>query len=153
GSGGGPDLMPAGPVVTWVGAQDGRTYAAGLSVTGGVIVYAQRPDGSWAARDLTATIPGAEAVASQLGVMTGPDGYVHLTGLTASGDLVQYVAGPAPGADGLPAWAFADIARDSLAPAGEPMPRFVGNLVSFATSWNGLNVAGLDSGGDVWSVW
>jgi hypothetical protein len=38
-------------------------------------------------------------------------------------------------------------------PKGLATPAFVGKLVSYATSWGGLNIAGLDAGGNIWSVW
>jgi hypothetical protein len=42
---------------------------------------------------------------------------------------------------------------DDLRSQGLTMPALTGRIISYVTSWNGLNIAGLDSNGAIQSVW
>lgn len=146
---GGPPI--SGPFKSWVDPKDGRTYVA--AVTGqGTTLYAQDAQKQWTVRNLTTELAGATRINSELQVMTGPDGTVHITGFDIAGDLVRYYQTGGTIAGGGFAWAYENISTRSLDPQSLPTPAFTG-LVSFATSWNALNIAGLDAAGDVWAVW
>lgn len=148
---GGPDIT--GGVVSWIDPKDGRAYAAGVGGSG-VILYSEPANGDWTFRDLTGEIAGAEGIAPGAGVrvMIAPDGLATLTGLNSEGELVRYTQTGASAAAGF-VWEFSNVEEDDLAPAGEETPGFVGDLVSFATPWGALNVAGLDGAGRIQSVW
>ncbi len=146
---GGPIIT--GDLVSWVDPKDGLGYAAGVS-SSGLILYSQPSSGHWTFRNLTSEVFGGEAITGSLQAMTSPDGLVTLTGLSANGELLRYYqTGDTIGAGYR--WFFGNINDQDLLPQGQSTPAFVGNLVGYATSWGGLNVAGLDSSGRIWSVW
>lgn len=134
-----------GEVVTFVDPDDGLTYAV-ASASDGVWLLRGDPSGGWTPRNLTAEITGSETIARSLGIMVSPDGVAHVTGLSAAGELIRYFEKES-------GWGFDNLARAYLIPNGEAMPAFGGGLVSFTTSWGGLNVIGLDAAGTIWSVW
>lgn len=141
----------SGTIETWVDPKDGLTYAAGLSATG-LVLYQQVADGSWNARDLTQEVAGADRIVSGLRVMTSPNGLVNLTGLNSGGDLVRYFQTGSTSSPGHYQWDARNLG-EHLRARGQQMPAFVGDLVSYATSWGGLNIVGLDARGAIWGVW
>ncbi len=148
----------AGDVATWIDTKDGRTYAAATSAQG-LVLYSQPSSGNWTYRILTSEIAGANAIVGGaegggVQVMTSPDGMVHITGLNAAGDVVRYYqTGERLTSSAAFRWFFADTG-DDLAQVGQHTPVFAGGLVSYATSWGGLNVAGIEeSTGTIWVVW
>ncbi|MGE4196806.1 MAG: hypothetical protein AB7G11_06760, partial [Phycisphaerales bacterium] len=150
---GGPSVAESESVVTWIDPKDGLSYAAAISA-GGVIVYTQTADSGWHARDLTSELAGAGAsrVVSGLTALVGRDNLVRLAGLGENGDLLLYSqTGARVGADF--SWTFRNLVSSDLAPQGQAMPAFVGNLTSYVTDWNGLNIAGLDASGRIQVVW
>ncbi|MGE3108689.1 MAG: hypothetical protein AB7G11_06110 [Phycisphaerales bacterium] len=148
---GGP--TPTGPAVSWIDSKDGHAYAAAPSSIG-LVLYSQPGSGTWTYRVLTDEIVNAQPIASAVQVMTAPDGNVTLTGLNSAGELVRYYQTGVRN-DFTPEfrWFFSNIETSDLGPQGLETPEFVGPLVSYATTWGGLNVAGLDSSGAIWSVW
>ncbi|MCC6425455.1 MAG: hypothetical protein IT435_01410 [Phycisphaerales bacterium] len=146
---GGPAIT--GPVVTWVDAKDNLTYAASVTASG-TTLYTQSAEKLWSFRNLTTELAGSTRIAGELCVMEGPDGTIHLTGIDQNGDLVRYYQTGGTVAGGGFAWAFENITTTSLEPNGLSTPAFDG-LVTFATSWGALNIAGLDASGDVQAVW
>lgn len=146
---GGPTIT--GAYRSWVDPKDGRAYAAAVTASG-LILYTQNDDTTWSIRNLTTELGGSTRIATELCVMTGPTGTIHLTGINPAGDLVRYYQTGGVVASGGYAWGYENITDQSLEPAGLTTPAFSG-LISFATSWNALNIAGLDSQGDVIAVW
>lgn len=141
-----------GQIVTWIDPKDGRTYAASRS-NSGLLLYTNISGGIWTYRNLTVEIAGSEIPAefSSLAALVGTDEIVRLAALLTNGDLVvfeQTGAGPSGGYG----WSYANIGAD-LRTQGQSMPVFIGELTSYVTSWNGLNVAGLDASGDIRVVW
>lgn len=146
----------AGDVVAWEDPKDGNVYAAGTAADGSVILFTQDERGTWTFRNLTLETARAQTAAGDLEVMIAPDGQVNLVGLNASGEVVRFYQTGSRRSDSLGggfAWAVMNISAEQLAPAGMATPAFEGDLVAYATSWGGLNIAGLDAAGDVWSVW
>ncbi len=146
---GGPTIT--GEVESWIDTN--RTTSTAVAVSDqGLSLYTEGNDDTWSVRVLTAEITGAVAIAGELEVMLDPAGYAHVTGLSATGEVLHYFQNGATNPDGSAAWAFENISVEDLTPAGITTPAFTG-LVSYATSWGGLNIAGLDSAGTIWSVW
>lgn len=147
---GGPQLL-ATPV-SWIDQKDFKLYAAGIS-NSGVILYTQDYEGGWSYRNLTTESTG-QVITSALQTMVSPDKLVTITGLDADGNVLRYyqdgtkLANPADYK-----FLFANISTGDLDSQGLATPAFVGKLVSYATSWGGLNIAGLDAAGNIWSVW
>lgn len=148
---GGP--ATSGSAVTWVDPKDGHAYAAAMS-SQGLILYSEPDAGDWYYRNLSNEAFG-QAIATGLQVMISPDGAVHLTGLTSVGQLVHYFQRidlePLPGGEFR--WGASNVHMNDLRPQGLSTPAWVGPLTSYATSWGGLNVAGLDADGRIWTVW
>ncbi|MCC6678270.1 MAG: hypothetical protein IT436_14110 [Phycisphaerales bacterium] len=140
---------PSGATISWFDPADQVQYAAQCTATG-TRVFKQATGNSWSSTTISTAISGAIPIADQLQVMVGPDGTVHLTGLTATGDLVRYYK-PAGGAD----WQFENLSDDQLTPYGQTTPSFDLRtpLITYVTSWGGLNIAGLDAAGNIHSVW
>ncbi|NUQ53446.1 MAG: hypothetical protein HUU19_12210 [Phycisphaerales bacterium] len=141
-----------GNLVTWYDTKDGRHHAVGLA-SGGVIEFIGSSRSRWIFRNLTTDVAGSAAVARGLSMMTSPDGTVSIVGLTTNGSVVRYWQSGDQDATGRPGWNFENISTEDLAPTGQTTPAFVGGLTAYATRWNGLNIAGIDSSGNVWSVW
>lgn len=140
-----------GPVITWVDPKDGLAYAAAPSAAG-VILFTNTA-GQWSYRNLTTEIGGAAPVTSELSAFTETNGTVNLAGLSAAGDLVLYMQN-GQGSAGAYQWGFTNIVSRDLTPQGQSMPQFEGGrFAAYVTSWNGLNVAGLTAGGEIYAVW
>lgn len=148
---GGPDATLE---VAWVDPIDGRTYAAGVAQTPaqGLVVFRHNQNGTWSSRNLSADLPQPGAVVDRVQVMITPYGHVTLTGMTQQGELIRYYHSGLRNTDGSPVWGATNLTQDLLS-TGQSMPTLVGPLVDYATSWGGLNVAGLDASGNVWSIW
>lgn len=148
---GGPQLLST--PLSWIDQKDFKLYAAGISSVG-VILYTQAYDGSWTYRNITTEITGAEVITSALQVMVAPDKNVTITGLNATGQLIRYYQDGTKLTNAIDYRYFSsNISTADLATQGLTSPAFVGKLASYATSWGGLNVAGLDAQGNIWSVW
>lgn len=96
---------------------------------------------TWTARNLTVerNFPG---VTGDLTTYQPAWGSIHLGGVDAKGNAINYWF-----ASGLPDWQFANLTRRINGPI------LVGGLTSYVTSWNGLNLAGVNASGDVIVYW
>ncbi len=143
----------AGPSVTWINPNTARQFVAKIQ-SSGLYVSERTASGTWSTINLTGSVLGAQSITSQLQVMISPEGAVHLTGLTAANELVRYIQTPSQGGVS-GAWFFENITRDKLVEYGQTMPAFDLDtpLISYSTSWGGLNIAGLDAAGNIWSIW
>ncbi|MCC6677925.1 MAG: hypothetical protein IT436_12335 [Phycisphaerales bacterium] len=146
---GGPALRSE--PITWEDRKDGLQYAAGISVNGGLVLFRRAASGLWSHRILSDDLAAAK-IATDLNIMVGADGLAHLSGLDSARDLVEYAQSGRSGLGGEFEWEF-HHRGDELRTAGLPMPAFAGPLISYATRWNGLNIAGLSDDGHIWSVW
>lgn len=97
--------------------------------------------GAWTARNLTTELnfPG---VVGDLTTYQPAWGSIHIGGVDSKGNAVNYWF-----AAGLPDWQFANLTRRINGPI------LVGGLTSYVTSWNGLNLAGVNADGDVIVYW
>ena len=145
-----------GGFVSWTDPVDGRAYAAAIT-NQGLILYRAEVNDVWSFRNLTTEITGAIAPASTasstLEYMISPDNRVHLIATAADGDVLRYFHDGSTTESGEQGYRFQNITEDDLKPAGATLPEFSGPLEAYATSWGGLNIAGIDTNGDIWSVW
>ncbi|MDQ7014101.1 MAG: hypothetical protein Q9O74_09425 [Planctomycetota bacterium] len=148
-----PDVgTPVSDILTWTDPKDGLTYAA-VATDSGLVLFTRSNDRSaWTSRDLTAETAGGERIVGDISVFGTRDGRVTIVGYTTDGDLVLYRQN-GNGLSGAYEWTFQNISATDLTPRGFTTPRFVGNVVSFVTKWNALNIAGLDAQGRVQAVW
>lgn len=142
----------SGQVSAWFDTKDGRFYAAAPS-NDGLLLFTRGTNGYWTFRNLTAEITGSESVASDLAILKSTDNFVSLIGLNTSGEVLQYVQSSTTQTNGKFNWSFRNISFSDLTPNGLATPEFVGSLSTYVTSWNGLNIAGLDNVGDVHTIW
>lgn len=109
-------------------------------------------------RNLTTEIPGSKAITQSLVTLLPQNGLRLLAGLTADGELVMYglTEPQSHEASKRSKWAYANLFDQVSRPAGIPDPVFDpannGPLISYVTSWDGLNIAGV-SNGEVISFW
>ncbi len=141
-----------GQVSSWFDTKDGRFYAAAPSQDG-LLLFTRGTNGYWTFRNLTTEIAGAEGIASDLAILKATDGTISVVGLNSGAQVVQYYQSSLTQVGGKFNWTFHNISVSDLTPQGLATPRFVGNLSTYVTSWNGLNIAGLDDQGNVHTVW
>lgn len=148
---GGPQLLET--PVSWIDQKDFKLYAAGISDVG-LILYTQDYEGAWTYRNLTTEIASSEIIGSQLQVLIETTKNATLVGLSANGEILRYYQDGQKIDDGADyRFLYTNISDTDLTPNSVATPAFVGDLISYVTSWNGLNVAGLDADGNIWSVW
>lgn len=133
--------------VAWIDPDNGRTFAAAASEEG-VVLYTRTSDGLWGQRNLTEAIPGSEPILDELHYMVDATGAFFLIGFTETGDAVRYALG-----NDSDRWTYRNITEVDLEPSGADIPYIVSEIAPYATGWNGLNAAGIDEDGQVWSVW
>jgi len=136
----------------WIDPADGQLFAAASTVDG-LYVYRRNDDKSWEVRNLTSELTGAEGIAGDLTVFFTINDEVYISGLAADGALVYYENIQDQLLSGNERWEFENVLDAQLTPKGVDMPAIVSPLTSYVTSWNGLNVIGLDAAGDIWAVW
>ncbi|GMV27406.1 MAG: hypothetical protein AMXMBFR58_34370 [Phycisphaerae bacterium] len=141
-----PGAAAIGNIVTWTDARDGLTYAA-VASTKGEYVFKRNATGTWTGLNLSSRIAGSAPIKKGLTQFTSADGTVYLAGLTSGGSLV-YLAQKTLGK-----WTYRNVTLKDLKPNGQATPKFTGELVSFVTAWDALNIAGLDADGNIRAVW
>jgi len=135
-----------GNLVVFYDPATGLKNAVGPSAAG-VILFTQSAEQAWSFRNLTAETGGL-AIDGKLTVFTSTDGRVHAAGVTDAGHVVLYRQTGTGSA-----WEFRDITTQDLDARAVATPTFVGDLTSYVTSWNGLNIVGLDADGEIQVVW
>ncbi len=143
---------PVSDVQTWTDVKDGQTYAV-VATTEGLLLFTRADDRSaWTMRNLTTELDDAEKIVGQIEVFATNGSRVLIVGYAADGALLLYRQ-PNTGEPGNWDWDFANLTDLHLTPQGLETPKFVGNISGFATSWDALNITGLDSQGRVRAVW
>lgn len=140
---------PSGQLVTWTDPASGFTNAAAPSA-GGLLLFVHNSNTNvWSSYNLTNLVAGSSIITSELTVFQDAvSGLTIIAGLNSGGEMVIYTK-----ANTGPSWFFANLTVDEIQANGQVMPVLAGSLVGYATSWGGLNIAALDSAGDVQSVW
>lgn len=157
-----------GPLVTW----HSRTYlssiyyVAGLSSDGDVLVWRMLADGvSWSFTNLTDALDGAipltsdlfhtRDATSRLFTVEYPFNTVPLeqvlAGYDNDGNFVVYRWDEGNGEPGGSTWSFENLSADGV--DGSPIPAVTGGMSGWAADWGASHFAGVDSNGELWSVW
>ncbi len=97
--------------------------------------------GTWSVVNKTAEI-GAPGLTGDLTSYQPSWGSIHVAGLDARGHAINYWWAP-----GLPAWEYSDLT------ALFNGPTMTGGLAGYVAAWDGLNLAGLNDGGEVIVYW
>lgn len=140
-------------LITWVDPKDGLTYAA-YPATNGLILLARSSKGIWSFRNLTTELLGSTGPIRSLTQFVSGEGtgqVVVIAGVAANGDLVAYKQTGEVDDDDLWQYTFEHIS-DSLEEGGFPTPSYQ-SLISYRTAWDAWHLAGLDSEGNIVSVW
>lgn len=145
----GVDNVTGDPRV-FVDAGSGVTYAAVTTPDGVLLVW--NDAGTWKSRNLTTELNGAPLIASDLVTFTTRNGEQVLAGILGNGDVAVYHQNGEVGNDGQPTWTSINI-YDLLRQQNEATPTFHSPLTVYVTGWNGLNIAGLDASGHIWTIW
>ncbi len=132
---------------------DRDTQVAYIAVAArdGLHLVAPEVDGD-VPRSLTLEIPSATPIVGATTTFTSLDGITFIAGMNGAGELVMYWQTGQADAQGRKIWSYTNLYAD-LQSQSLPTPAFTGELVSYVTPWNGLNIAGLDEDGVIWSVW
>lgn len=139
-----------GELASWIDRRDGLTYIAARSAADNhLLIFKREADGSWSVRDLTAQVKVSSPIVSGLVVFHDGDGLTQISGLNASGRLVTYWQTGARQVNGLWKWFYTDIAERDLFRRGRRMPVVVGEMTSYVTQRNSLNIVGSNAAGDV----
>ncbi len=138
-----------GNLAAFYDPKTGLKHAVGPSAAG-LILFTGAANGTWTYSNLTTTVSGGQIIEGEVTVFTSTDGFVHVAGMSDSGDLVEWQQ---VGTASNWAWDFHNISDEDLATRGLSTPSFSGRLTSYVTAWNGLNIVGLDSNGDIQGVW
>lgn len=126
------------------------TYSVAKGATG-LTLYTQTGTSTFTARNLTQELATQGALnAGNLTIFKDVAGNVNIAGIADNGNLVMY-SGALSGSN--VNWSFTNLSVSHLGARGLATPQFVGRLVSWVTSWNGLNIGGVDQTGRVQSVW
>lgn len=141
----GAQAPAAREVVTFIDPVTGRAAVA-ASTDSGLVILTSDEAGAWTVANLTTSIAGATPIIRGLTTFTAIDGDVYIAGANADNDIVIY-------RNSAGNWTYTNIYENDLRPGGLPTPAFNSRLNSYVTSWNGLNISGLDENGHVWSVW
>ncbi len=142
----------SGKVSSWIDRRDGLLYASGRSDVG-VLLFKRAADATWTFRNLTTEIAGATKITSNVTAFTSLSGQVTLAGLNASGELVIYQDSTSLNSTGQRLWTYTNLTTTHISTAGQTMPHLVGDVISYVTSWNGLNIASVDDHGHIQAVW
>jgi peptidyl-prolyl cis-trans isomerase A (cyclophilin A) len=138
--------------VTWIDPKDSNTYAAAIS-DNGLMLYKNTGGTTWAVRNLNSEIAGVEFISSSLTTFISNDDRVYVIGLTAEGDMMLYRQTDGS-SNGEFTWTARNLSESDLLDNNvDTTPAFTSPLSSYVTSWNGLNIVGLDGNGDIQAVW
>lgn len=117
-------------------------HIAGLDGRGHAINYWFAPgQTTWQFSDLTDLFSGPLMNGGLTGYVTGWDG-LNLAGLNNAGEVIVYWWAP-----GLSNWETLNMTTLFSGPA------LSGQLDAYVTPWGGLNIAGITSGGEVYTYW
>jgi hypothetical protein len=157
-----------GEIVTWsTNAYSTHDwYVAARSTDGDLLVWRMFADNvSWSFVNMTEALPGARPITSELShTLSGTtfnsfyDGYREggpygqtLAGFDADGNFVVYQWTDVVTTPEQSLWTFRDVGGEGL--DGSAMPTLVGGLSGWGSDWGASHFAGVDAGGELWSIW
>ena len=134
-------------VFTWAGSGSDR-FTATLTDDGLAVIRVSETNGSTAAT--ARTIPGTSMLTGEVFGLETTGGATYLLGYDAGGTLYAVFESNQT-AQGDPIFTIRNLSAD-LTANGQSTPVLT-SATTFVTPWNGLHLAGVDAGGDLWSIW
>ncbi|MCC6678103.1 MAG: hypothetical protein IT436_13260 [Phycisphaerales bacterium] len=147
-----------GDPLLWDDPKDSPRFSYGAALTDAglqlvtIDIEAATPEAVFTFRNLNVEVPGSPTLTGPLTTFISTEGLVHVAGRTASGDVILFRQTGA-GSPGSYLWTAENLSADHLRANGRVAPDLVGPIISYVTTWNGLNIAGLTALGEVWSIW
>ena len=115
---------------------------AALATDRGVIQLARKADGTWDAVNIADLFSkDLPTITRGFGLIRDNDGYIYLTGLTDANELI-YFHSRSPNPDINTLWTTANLTREVREAFGVADLDLRGDLVTYVTPWNGLNLDG-----------
>ncbi|MBX3367125.1 MAG: peptidylprolyl isomerase [Phycisphaeraceae bacterium] len=145
---------PSKNLVTWRDPKDSRFYAA-VPTSGGLLLYTNTAAGVWTTRNLTSEISGAGIIDSEITqwkTNATRNNVFRIVGVMANGDVVQYEQTVTVLSGGGYRWNFKNLS-DDLRAINATTPDFQGRLIAYSTAWDAWHIAGLDSAGQIQTIW
>jgi len=133
----------------WSDPSSGRLFAA-YPAAEGLFLVERESDDRWTLVNLAAEFGDGRGPTRDLTQFASRDDEVLVVGLNDDNRLLGFQKAR-PGDELAPAWTLIDISSD-LDTQGMQTPGFV-DLISYVTPWNAWTIAGIDSEGDIQSVW
>jgi uncharacterized protein YkwD len=146
---GSPNLT--GQIETWTDPRDRLTYAAATSADG-LLLFQRSAQGLWTFRNLNDEIDDAGLLVGDITVFSSRNQRVFIAGLDAGGEVLLFNQSGPTDEEGY-VWTSRNLSDTDLAAQGMQTPEYTGRLISFVTTWNALNIAGLDTSGDIQAIW
>ncbi|MBC7771227.1 MAG: hypothetical protein H7210_01905 [Pyrinomonadaceae bacterium] len=139
---------------------EGAQFWAGVSATGEVQVWRFQDQYGWTYSNLTASLPGARPVVGGLyhteystdAFFEDPSRKQFLSGFDADGQFVVYQQTGGQLLDPASVWTFVDAEANGFG-GGATRPEFTTGLSGWGSLWGAAHFAGLDTSGDIWSIW
>ncbi|MCW5767181.1 MAG: hypothetical protein KIT19_00725 [Phycisphaeraceae bacterium] len=147
---GGP--TPTGELKVWIDPKNSRPYAAATSASG-LVLYSELSNGQWTYRLLANDLTNGPALTRSLTYLITPSGQVNLFGLNDQGQVIRYWQNGNTNSSGAYLYSASNLSANQLEPRSLPTPAYTGGLEAYTTPWGGLNVAGIDTTGRIWTVW
>ncbi len=123
-----------------------------LATDQGVLRLARNSAGSWETRNLTTSVTGATAITRSIRLVRENDGTLLIAGVNSENEVVFYDS-KAANPDERTAWGFENLSHTVLTRFEIADPDLHGDLVTYVTPWNGLNIAGLNADGEPVVFW
>lgn len=139
-----------GELQSWVDRRDGLNYVAARRASDDhLLLFKRAASGAWSVRDLTEQIRVSRPIVSGLAIFHDGDGLTQIAGLDDAGRMVTYWQTGAMQTNGLWKWFFTDMAERDLFRRGRRMPVVTGELTTYVTQRNSLNIVASNAAGDV----
>ncbi len=116
-------------------------------VSNGDLILLDEADDATGPRNLTSELQLESSLLPELDLLDAPDGIIRLVARSSEGDIIVIAS-----TDGS-LWSATNITTDHLRANARATPALAGALVTYATLWGGLNIAGLTAEGTLWSIW
>ena len=141
-------VIPTTAITQFVSAEatGSRVGIAGITANGGMVAFEQQQDGRYSFRNISTDLALGGFATPQLtdliSYRTSWDSW-HLAGIDPSGDIISVWISPST---------FTQWRLDNLSDV-TGAPPLAGGLNAILTSWDGINLTGLDAAGNVRVTW